>query len=138
MISVIACIDSEGGLNGAWPRLTEDMQHFRQITDGQVCLAGHKTYEQLKHLPDREWVDYSCQVCPPIIDRIIVGGTSVFDKYIHSADIVYLTVIHNKSYDCDKFFPYFNPVFNYVVERSDLYEQNEIYYSITKYVKICD
>lgn len=138
MISVIACIDSEGGMHGDMPQLNEDMRHFRQITYGQVCLAGHKTYEQLKHLPDREWYDYHYHALDGIKDKIIVGGRSVFDRYIELADIVYLTVIHNESYGCDKFFPYFNPVFNYVIERSDLYEQDDIYYSITKYVKICD
>lgn len=56
-ISLIVAMDRNGviGKDGGlpWPRIPEDMRHFRRITDGKEIIVGRKTYERLPSLPGR-------------------------------------------------------------------------------------
>ena len=58
-ISFVVALDQNRviGLDGALPwRLPDDMRRFREITMGQPCIMGRKTYESLpprfRPLPD--------------------------------------------------------------------------------------
>ena len=58
-ITLIAALDSMGGIgkNGALPwYIPEDLKHFKEYTDGKVCVMGRKTWDSLpvKPLPSRE------------------------------------------------------------------------------------
>lgn len=59
MITIIAACDEQGGIGLKdtlpWPRIQEDMVHFKQHTKGHCVIMGRKTFESLgsKPLPSR-------------------------------------------------------------------------------------
>jgi len=60
MINAIFAVDFNGGMgfNGTlpWPHNAEDLQHFKNLTTGQVVVCGRKTWDDPKMpkpLPDR-------------------------------------------------------------------------------------
>jgi dihydrofolate reductase len=59
MITLIAACDEQGGIGFEdrlpWPRIPEDMKHFRDSTLGLKVIMGRKTFESLgkKTLPNR-------------------------------------------------------------------------------------
>ena len=49
-LNIIVAVDESGGFgkNGKIPwNIKEDMQHFKEITSGNICLMGRKTYEDM-------------------------------------------------------------------------------------------
>lgn len=53
-VSIIVATDDEGGFgkDGAIPWInepfaTKDLRHFKSITDGNVCIMGRKTYQDM-------------------------------------------------------------------------------------------
>jgi dihydrofolate reductase len=60
MIKSIFAVDPWGGMGykGSlpWPHCKEDLQHFKNLTDGQIVIMGRKTYDDPKMpkpLPNR-------------------------------------------------------------------------------------
>ena len=58
-ITLIAALDSMGGIgkNGTLPWWNSaDLQHFKEYTEGKVCVMGRKTWDSLpvKPLPNRD------------------------------------------------------------------------------------
>ena len=138
MITLIACIDAEYGIgfkgSMPWPKLDEDMKNFRRVTEGRNCLAGHRTFNELKFLPGRTWINYNTGYDESEV--IVVGGQKVYHDLISKADEIWLTVIHNKVYECDRYFPKFNPIPDYMVKDSNVYLQDDLVYSITHYIRL--
>lgn len=104
---------------------SEDLKHFRELTNGSTVIMGRKTFESIgKPLPNRHNIvlsrnpefkyegvtvinDYNelgHYIFNGDIDIFIIGGTEIYKKFINSAKSIYLTEILGK-YECDTFFP---------------------------------
>lgn len=123
MIKAIFAVDHWGGigLNGKlpWPHHTEDMQYFKEQTEGHIVIMGRKTWESLpaqyRPLPNRE--NYVVSNKPitlsgwgvkrvsgdlheeikriaeanPGKDIWIIGGADIIDQTRGLVDLVHLT-----------------------------------------------
>jgi dihydrofolate reductase len=145
MIKLIACIDYDWGigLNGAmpWPKLKWDMKYFREQTINQTVVVGRKTYESLPELPNREIIVYHGNKdlvlkLSSYNDIWIIGGQQVYEEFLPYADEVHLTRILNRVYDCDRFFPKFNPLPQYLCEPIGFYCEDGVEFCIEKYIRI--
>lgn len=119
------------GKDGDIPwRLKEDFQHFQDLTIGNPCVMGDKTFESLpdnaKPLPGRENIvlTFDRNYKPPgakvffswedameyLKDKekiYICGGASIYKLGLQAADTLELTRIH-KDIEGDTFFPEIN------------------------------
>ncbi len=116
------------GINGElpWTKLKSDMQHFLDITKGQIVVMGRKTWDLLptmfKPLPGRTNVvlsrsqpvsthqGYTFSSIEKILEMagtkrvFIIGGGEVYSLFIPYAEIIYLTYVHGE-FIGDTFFP---------------------------------
>jgi len=165
-INLIVALDSEHGFSkdGAIPWINEpfakeDLKHFRNLTMGNTCVMGRKTYEDIANfmgkvniLPGRDCVvlsrDPSYYISPEILvydsmehaigtadtmkDIFIIGGGNIFEEAIKwELSSVYITRI-DKNYECDKFFPYNELIKKYWTDGA--WKSKE--YPIIKYSKL--
>ena len=76
MIKAIFAVDHWGGigLNGTlpWPHISEDMQHFRELTEGHVVVMGRRTWDDPK-MPK------------PLTGRIVYVATK---RFINQANVI--------------------------------------------------
>lgn len=61
VINVIFAVGPNGEFGHAngdlpWRHIKEDMQHFKQITEGTSVICGRKTWETIGNLPNRETI----------------------------------------------------------------------------------
>lgn len=133
MISLIVAMDRNGliGSQGKIPwAIKSELQHFKSVTTGGVCIFGRKTWESLpnKPLPRRvniviskkhNFIDtetYCCTI-PNLYDALTVchnsfpqkeificGGSSLYNEALPFADRVYLSCIWG-DYEGDTYFP---------------------------------
>lgn len=138
MIYCIVAIEQNHGIgldgNMPWPRLSGDMQWFKEQTTDQIVVMGSKTWKSLgKPLPNRINVVISSRMQPgaglvfdnpsqaiEILqerfskkDIFIIGGQQIYDILKDIVDVFYITEIA-ASYKCDKFFN-----FDYVEEHCE-------------------
>jgi len=110
-------------------RISEDFQHFKNLTMGHPCIMGRKTFESLppkfRPLPgreniiltsDRNYGQEGAKTFGSLEDALehcrknneekvfIIGGSSVYGMAMGFADILEITRIH-KDFDGDAFFP---------------------------------
>lgn len=112
---------------------SEDFKHFKELTDGHICIMGRKTYEDINKrlgekaldsvLPGRQCFVVSktlttlpnATVIPNIRhvehytddtnkEIFIIGGRRLFIEGMAFAKKLYLTLI-NKQIECDMHFP---------------------------------
>lgn len=128
MIYCIVAVDNNQGIgyNGQlpWPRLSRDMQWFKDKTTDNIVIMGSTTWHSLnKPLPNRINVVISSRLqvnsnltfSDPIDaiaelkeryrkkDIYIIGGQTLYDSVKELVDIFYITEI-DADYTCDKFF----------------------------------
>ncbi len=159
MFVIIAArgINNEIGKNNSliW-HLPKDLKFFKQLTTGHKIVMGRKTFESLpKKLPNREHfvvtskspdsfdadINIVSDIDKFIADNInssekifVIGGGSIYNKFIDVAKVLYLTEINDVSDDADTFFPNFNES-EYIIELIDYQSENGIYYEHIKYMK---
>ena len=142
-ITLIAAMDDNLGIgkDGRLPwHNKEDLQHFKEYTEGKVCVMGRKTWESLpvKPLPNRTnmiltnsgWESlygfiHNESVIVPygnvIMDVLDVANKSKFKEFciIGGASIyeqfmphaTHMVLTHiNRNYKCDTFFPEFKSI----------------------------
>lgn len=131
-IVVIAAIGRNGelGKDGKLPwHIKADLQHFKQVTDGQVVTMGRKTYETLpKKLENRTIIvlttkaPYEIAIDDPdviVMNTVgeimeyahkqnletlyIAGGGMIYKHFLPLADAMWLTTV-DQEYDADTFF----------------------------------
>lgn len=130
-VTLIAAVDRKLGIgkNNDIPwKLSEDLKHFKRLTDGHAIIMGRKTQESLPgkgYLPGRTNIVVSAsgnvkhplvQVAESLEEAIdlvsnrqifIIGGASIYEQALKFADDMILTLIDG-DYDCDRFFPTFD------------------------------
>jgi dihydrofolate reductase len=155
MVKLIACIDSDWGIgkDGSmpWPKLKWDMKYFMEQTINQTVVVGRKTHDIIGDLPGRYTIVYHGQKYEilemagtnPLSSNTrqtiwIIGGQQVYETFLPYADEVHLTRILNRVYDCDRFFPKFNPLPQYLCEPIGFYCEDGIEFCIEKYIRILE
>jgi dihydrofolate reductase len=111
-----------------WPKIKEDMKHFRKITTGHPIIMGRKTWDSIpakyKPLPKRtnivvtrqkDLVLEGAEVFNSLEGAItyaatldeevfIIGGSSLYKEALPKTRKLYLTIIKGE-YEGDTFFP---------------------------------
>ena len=128
-MKLIAAVDKNWGIgrnNRLLVNIPEDMQLFRQETNGKVVIMGRKTFESLPRLlPGRTHFvlsrrkDYqvpegvrlfhdveTLMENLPEGENFVIGGEHIYSLLLSKADKVYMTRV-GKAYDGDAFFPPF-------------------------------
>jgi dihydrofolate reductase len=116
------------GIDNALPwRLPAELAHFKRVTLGHPIIMGRKTYESIgRPLPgrmnivvsrNRGFVAPGCTVVDSLdkayaaagnVDEVsIIGGTSLFEAALPTADCIYLTEIE-ADVEGDTWFPEFD------------------------------
>ncbi|MBG8575280.1 dihydrofolate reductase [Bacillus subtilis] len=137
MLSLIACCDKTlaiGYQNKLLYHLPADMKHFKEKTEGKICIQGRLTYESIigmtgKPLQNRRNIiltrdqnfkpDYSSFVYHSIEEVLkliqgqvntdeevmVIGGSMIYKAFLPYADKVYLTIVDSESNEADSYFP---------------------------------
>lgn len=131
MITIIAAMDEDHGIgkNNVLPwHCPEDMMYFRDKTMGSIVVMGRKTWDSIaRRLPGRRNVVVTrdpnfehpeVEVYHDLAQALaelkhqgevfVMGGAEIYKQAIPLADRILLTDIPG-SYDCDTFFPDFDP-----------------------------
>ena len=106
--------------------IKEDMQRFKELTTGHVCVMGRKTFESIgRPLPKRtnivlsrtpyvyegviwkENFESAVDFVKEFDEIMLIGGGELFKQYLPKADKLYLTQIQ-ADIDGDTFFPEIN------------------------------
>ncbi len=134
--------------------LKGDMKFFKDTTTGHTVIMGRKTFESLpKMLPNRHHIvlsssnDFPSEVevynsleelkkhLDDVKDELfVIGGGSIYKKFIPYADKLYLTEIDATS-EADTYFPEFDKDL-YLKEELLSNEENGINYKHVLYKKI--
>ncbi|MBC8501328.1 MAG: dihydrofolate reductase [DPANN group archaeon] len=139
--------------------ISEDFQHFKEITMDFPCMMGDVTYESLpesfRPLPGRENVvltfnkDYhpegttifhdfeeALEYCKKKYDKVfITGGATIYRIGMPHADKLMITRVH-KEYEGDVFFPQVKKEEWVEVEREDHHSDKEdVDFSFVTYVR---
>lgn len=108
--------------------LPNDLKRFKALTTGHTIIMGRKTFESLPKgaLPNRRNIvlsrngqafegcetfkslDEALQHCSDEEDIYIIGGSSVYEQAIKTADRLCLTEIEDTPDDADSFFPLYD------------------------------
>ena len=148
--SIIAAIGKNNELgkdNDLIWHLKEDMKFFKETTMGHPVVMGRKTFESLpKVLPGRTNIVLSRSNNFPKevlvfknIDELndyyknnneeifIIGGASIYNKFINLSDKLYLTLIDDECKDADTYFPSFDENDYYKEILSEVHEEDICY-----------
>ena len=160
LLSLITAMDSNRviGMNNTLPwHLPADLAFFKQTTMGKPVIMGRKTFQSIgKPLPGRKNIVLTrdanfeapnCEVASSIdhaISRVgdseevmLIGGASLYEQTIDSADIIYLTLIHHQ-FNGDTWFPEINPL-DWKINSQDDFKRDEktpFAYSFLKYLRV--
>lgn len=160
LLSLITAMDSNRviGKNNSLPwHLPADLAYFKQTTMGKPVIMGRKTFESIgKALPGRKNIVLTrnnnfeapdCEVATDIdqamskvdgsVEVMLIGGASLYEQTIQSADIIYLTLIHHE-FNGDTWFPKINPKYWELKSRDDFERdgKNQFAYSFLKYLRV--
>jgi dihydrofolate reductase len=138
-ISIIAGIGKNrelGAENKLLWNIPEDMQWFREKTNGHPVIMGRKTHESIgRILPnrpnivitrDKAYQSQGAIISTSLEDAIgkaktfdtteifIIGGANVYAQAIDIADTLYLTVV-DAEFNADTFFPEYTHRFKTIV-----------------------
>ena len=128
MIAAVAENNALGKNNDLLWHLPLDFRRFKEITSGHHIIMGRKTFESFpKPLPNRTHVIITRQkdfkhdgcivvqdiekavaVCPKEDDLYIIGGGEIYKQFMHLADQLDITRVHN-SFEADVYFPEIDP-----------------------------
>lgn len=129
MISIIVCIDNNGGIgkdNKLLFHIKEDMKRFKNLTTGHKVIMGRKTHKSLPngYLPNRENIiltnnhflhhEGNIHLTNNIDNLInqyrnsdeevfIIGGDSIYKQFLPYTNKIYLTKV-NDNKNADSYF----------------------------------
>tara|TARA_R110002050_G_scaffold269917_2_gene412663 strand:+ start:213585 stop:214076 length:492 start_codon:yes stop_codon:yes gene_type:complete len=159
-LAIIVATDEQGliGKENDLPwKLSADLQYFRRVTMGKPLIMGRNTHESIgRALPGRKNIivtknkTYQAEDCTVVhsindallacenMDEVMVmGGASLYEQLLPTADKLYLTQVH-ASLAGDTWFPTFekNEWIEISRENHQADEKNEYAYSFIVYDKI--
>lgn len=138
MISAIVCVDENFGIGSNGDLLVhipEDIQFFKDVTNGNMVIMGRKTYDSLRIKPLPNRINYiitssvdnkNCleirkdyTICANLEtakmmledasftphDIYIIGGASIYKELLPYCDKAYVTKVHHAYENVDTYFP---------------------------------
>lgn len=148
MISIIVAFTSKGfviGKDGTLPwHIPEDLKRFADVTNNSVVVMGRKTWDSLplKNRPLKNRLNIVVTSTPTKFQKMdnvvfitydeldsflhqypnifIIGGRSLYEKYVGIAEKIYATVVDCNVNEGDVFFPIDNFNKYYIASYSDL------------------
>ena len=105
--------------------ISEDLKHFKKLTQNSIVIMGRKTWDSLpfKPLPSRRNIvlssrnvlDVECyksiDKCLKKIDRknniniFIIGGAQIYKLFFNRSQILHITLVNKNIDGIDTFFP---------------------------------
>ncbi|MCD8203165.1 MAG: dihydrofolate reductase [Prevotella sp.] len=157
-ISIIAAVAQNraiGNNNKLLYWLPNDLKRFKSLTTGHTIIMGRKTFESLPKgaLPNRRNIVLSkskhyfagcdcfssledaLQQCSKDEDIYIIGGASVYEQAIKTADRLCLTEIHDTPKQADTFFPPYDDWKEISREEHGKDERHAYKYAFVDYIK---
>jgi len=140
MISIIVAVGKNRAIgcnNKLLWDIKEDMDHFRQITNGKTVIMGEKTFQSIgKPLPNRknivvtldqnfrsEGVEISHSLEEVLAkyknsdeEVFVIGGGIIYKLSLPMTDKLYLTIVDDAPTEADTFFPDYSEFKNVVKE----------------------
>lgn len=129
-LTIVVAVDAKHGIgvNNTLPwHLPEDLAHFKRATTGHPIIMGRKTFDSIgRPLPNRRnivitrnpaWRHDGVDAVPSLDAALalvgatpacIIGGAQIFVEALPLTDTLVVTEI-DKAFDCDTFFPPFDP-----------------------------
>lgn len=85
------------GLNGELPwRSSDDLKHFKKMTNGCKLLVGYNTALKLPKLHNRELIiDPRGELYPVTDDMWCIGGKKTYEKYAHLIKELHISHIND-------------------------------------------
>lgn len=129
------CIGKDGSI--PWPRIKEDMRHFRVVTGNNPVIMGRKTWDSIplgfRPLPNRPNIvisrnqelalegavkvgslEEAFAKCGGYQEVCVIGGAEIYALAMKHADIIWLTRIFVNVLNGDAFFPQLGGEFSIV------------------------
>tara|TARA_B110001469_G_C9528135_1_gene262661 strand:+ start:239 stop:727 length:489 start_codon:yes stop_codon:yes gene_type:complete len=129
-LAIIVATDEQGliGKDNDLPwKLSADLQYFRKVTMGKPIIMGRRTHESIgRPLPGRKNIiitsykayqaegctvtnsmSQAIEACENAQEVMIMGGASLYQQWLPTADKIYLTQVH-ALLDGDTWFPDWN------------------------------
>lgn len=158
-MNLIVCINETLGigLNGnLLYHIPQDMEYFKSKTLGKVVVMGSRTYQTLrvKPLPNRRNIILTkskldvpnVEIChskeevlkliydTPQDDIYIIGGSSIYQTFLDTISIAYVTKVYDTCL-ADTFFPldFEKSLEWHLIDKSQVYEYQGIDYSFNVY-----
>lgn len=170
MLSLIACCDKNlaiGYQNKLLYHLPADMKHFKEKTEGKICIQGRSTYESIismtgKPLQNRKniiltrdqnfkpdcssFVYHSIEEVLKLIqgqvktdeEVMVIGGSMIYKAFLPYADKVYLTIVDSESNEADSYFPMLDDHWKVTnKQHNEADEKNKYNYSFLTFENKC-
>lgn len=149
IIVAIADNNAIGRNNELLWHISEDLRFFKRTTLGSPVIMGRKTFESIgRALPGRVNIVVSrgfstgeeVEVVNSLEDAFavaedtnlekcfVIGGGQIYAQAIDFADRLVVTHVHTVIEDADTFFPAINPEIWNVVQRSEMFTDEETGY----------
>lgn len=149
IIVAIADNNAIGRNNGLLWHISEDLRFFKRTTLGSPVIMGRKTFESIgRALPGRVNIIISrgfstgeeVEVVNSLEDAFavaedtnlekcfVIGGGQIYAQALDFADRLVVTHVHTVIEDADTFFPAINPEIWNVVQRSEMFTDEETGY----------
>ena len=149
IIVAIADNNAIGRNNELLWHISEDLRFFKRTTLGSPVIMGRKTFESIgRALPGRVNIVVSrgfstgeeVEVVNSLEDAFavaedtnlekcfVIGGGQIYAQALDFADRLVVTHVHTMIEDADTFFPAINPEIWNVVQRSEMFTDEETGY----------
>jgi len=159
-LTIIAAVSDNDviGINNKIPwRIPEDMNHFRDLTNGHPVIMGRKTYESLgkkgskfRPLPNRKNIvlsksfetDEAIYVARNIDDvfgyakdkdSFVIGGSEIYNLFFPYCSRMEITRVH-RNFSGDSFFPNVDWG-EWELVREESHCNEKLFYSFQSYIK---
>lgn len=116
-VEAIVALDEQGGIGLSdalpWPKNSEDLKWFKDITMGKVCIVGHNTASTLPPLNGRtlhvmQRGETPEEVIAKYKDLIVIGGRATYMQWLPYIDRFYVSKIKG-TYPADTYLKEFAP-----------------------------
>ncbi len=157
-LSLIVAIDQRNAIGRNGDQLiyiSEDLRHFKALTQGKTVVMGRKTSDALPKgvLPNRRNIiltrnkNYTKQGAEcfnskdEILENVknddvfIIGGGEIYEMFINDADTLYVTHIHKTFENTDTFFPKIDDTIWQVAEKSDIKTDKDVNFQFVSYTR---
>ena len=136
--------------------ISDDLKHFKQITENHSVIMGRKTYFSLPFRPLKnrrnivisnnlqeivgveiaKSIEEAFDLCKNEDEVFVIGGETVYKQTVDFADKIYLTNVY-ANFDGDTFFPEIDKNIWQITEQSEIFtdEKSGLKYDFVNFEK---